>query len=246
MKEITSRTNPEVKLVTELHDAKGRKKHNMFIAEGLRICKTLVENGFKPLNVYATESQLGDAYSCAPRSACTRVDEHVMERMSAASTPSGLLCVFAIPAAPPIAAIKSGIVCARVADPGNVGTLIRSAAALNTDGVVLIESADAWNPKVVQASAGTIAKIAIIKCSWQELVSQASVPLCALVVHDGQALRDVPRESLLIIGSEAHGIPDAWLTDCAFKATLAMPGGTESLNAAIAGSIALYITRGEF
>jgi TrmH family RNA methyltransferase len=229
-------------MVRELHNAKGRSEHNLFIAEGLRICSSLLQSKLELKELYATPVMQSDAFTLVPRSRVTLVDEHVMEYMSAASTASGILGVFTLPKQSKASQLTSGLVLARIADPGNMGTLIRSAAAMGIRSVVVIEGADVWSPKVVQASAGTIGSVHIFCWSWQHLVEhRAALPLCALVARDGASADMLPSESLIVVGSEAHGIPDAWVNDCQSRVTLAMPGNTESLNAAVAGSIALYL-----
>lgn len=109
--------------------------------------------------------------------------------------------------------------------------------------VIIVQGCDPWSPKVIQASAGTIALVSIIQCSWEELIAKkGSTKLCALVVKDGYKPEDLDlKKSLLVVGNEAQGLPEAWIGQCEQKMTIPMPGNTESLNAAVAGSIALYL-----
>jgi TrmH family RNA methyltransferase len=124
-----------------------------------------------------------------------------------------------------------------------MGTLIRTAAALGKKTVIVAEGTDPWNIKVVQASAGTIGLVNIHSLSWRELLKKkGGRPLAALVVKDGIHPKKIDlSHALLVIGNEAHGLPTAWLRDCEYKITLPMPGNIESLNAAVAGSIAMYL-----
>lgn len=240
---ITSVANEEVKHVVSLHLPKNRQQHQQFIAEGIRICTTLIDSGTKLVTLYATEKALPLIKNIMATSII--VSDHVMEKMSAASSPSGVLGVFAIPKSPATKELQAGLVLARIGDPGNMGTLIRSAAAMNVKTVVIIEGADPYNPKVVQSTAGTIGLVHVFQLSWDELVTAAhaqKLSLCALVVSGGKKPIDVSiAKSLLVVGSEAHGIPDEWLATCNETLTLPMPGTVESLNAAVAGSIALYL-----
>ena len=114
---------------------------------------------------------------------------------------------------------------------------------MNKKTVIVIEGVDPWNPKVVQASAGTIGLVTIFQLSWQQLLKNKKThKLCALVISNGKKSEDIDfKNMLLIVGSEAHGIPPAWIDQCEEKLTLPMPGRLESLNAAVAGSIALYL-----
>ena len=242
MKEISSRTSDSVKTIVSLHSPKGRQQHEQFIAQGLRVIQTLLAGGYQLVQLYATYEQLVVAHGLCPASKITKVSPPVMDKISSATNPSGLLAVFAIPAAPSPRTLNSGIVLAQVQDPGNVGALIRTAAAMKVHSVVLVESVDPFNPKVVQASAGTIAQVALFRMSWTELMNaKRDMRVCALVVQGGTPLESLKaHKSLLVVGNEAHGLPAEWIAKCDEQITLSMPGNVESLNAAIAGSIALY------
>ncbi len=244
MKQIVSRHNPEIKAVCELHHRKGRKQKQLFIAEGLRIIQTFLEHHHPLVSLYACQEQVSLAKTLVQENYITRVTEEIMSKMSTATSPSGLLAVFSIPSSPTWDQLTSGIILAQIADPGNMGTLIRTAAAMNFKTVVVVDGCDPWSPKVVQASAGTIAGIHIFSCSWQELIQhkKSDIPLCALVVSGGKPLQDIiGKQALLIVGNEAQGMPSAWIAQCDERVTIPMPGNTESLNAAVAGSIALYL-----
>lgn len=243
IKTITSKTNEEIKLVCALHDRKGRQEQNRFMAEGLRTVSTLVKNGMKVVQLYTTQELLNEAQRLVNESMITLVADTVMQKMSAASTASGFLAVFEIPAQPNFSQLSSGIVLANITDPGNMGTLIRTASALNLKTVIIVDGADVWSPKVVQATAGTLAFMNIFTPSWQTLVKwKKDTKLCALVVKGGKAPSQLNFEnSLLVVGNEATGIAQEWLRDCDEYMTIPMPGKTESLNAAIAGSIGLYL-----
>ncbi len=249
MKTITSRTNPEINKIANLKLTLERKKQQLFIAEGIRICKTLidngVDNGVKLDTLYATEPLLSQAYTLTSSENIVLVNQSVMEKISTQKTPSGLLAVFQIPKAPEPDTLTSGLVLANISDPGNMGTLIRSAVAVGVGSLVVVEGVDPFHPKVIQASAGTIGSVHIFQWSWEKLLSHKKDKiLYALTVSNGKPISTIvdPNKALLVIGNEAHGIPENWLENCENRITIPMPGGTESLNAAVAGSIALYLT----
>ncbi len=243
MKTITSLTNPDIKYLTSLHTAKGRAQHNQFIAEGIRICQTLIDGSIKLARLYTTHEMLTQAQQMASDDRITTVSVKIMEKISPSVSPSGIMGVFTIPKPLDLADLGSGLVLAQISDPGNMGALIRSAAALGARSVVVVEGADIWNPKVVQASAGTLGNVKIFRPSWQELLdAKGNLKLHALVVEGGASPEAVnKRDCLLVVGNEAHGINPAWLAQCDQEITLSMPGKIESLNAAVAGSIALYM-----
>ncbi|MEX0849016.1 MAG: RNA methyltransferase [Candidatus Dependentiae bacterium] len=241
MKTITSRQNPEIKLVDNLKKAKNRKEQNKFIAEGARTVQTLLDL-YEPVQLYLTQKTFDNNHFDIARELISIVSDEVMQKISTSKTPSGLLCVFKIPKNP-TTQLTPGLVLANITNPGNMGTLIRTAAAMNIKTVVVIDGTDVWSPKVIQSTAGTLAFVNIFVLSWHELLQQKKdLKLCALVVKDGQSPEKLDlHNSLIVVGNEADGIPSTWIDMCEQKCTLAMPGNTESLNAAIAGSIVLYL-----
>lgn len=243
MKIIESRHNPEVKGIVALHDRKNRSLRKLYIAQGLRTCTALIQSGQTLKNLYVTYRMLDQARDLVGEKNVTVVNDDVMEKISTTESPSGMLGVFALPEQSTTPTISSGVVLARITDPGNMGTLIRSCAAMGHKTVIVIDGTDAWSPKVVQSSAGALGMVNVISLSWPELLAaKQNTPLCALVVSGGKKPTEINLASmLLVVGNEAHGIPAEWIADCDTTLTLAMPGNAESLNAAIAGSIALYL-----
>lgn len=242
LKMITSLTNEAVKQVVRLHEAAERKEKKLFIVEGMRAVSTVLQGGLKLHTLYCTSTMSEQAQALVAGKKIVVVSTAAMKKMSAATTPSGILALFSIPKSLPSDALTPGLVLAQISDPGNMGTLIRTAAACGVRSVVVIEGADPWSPKVVQASAGTIALVNIFQFDWEELIeARKSYKLYALVVSGGKPLSSAdPKKALIIVGNEARGLPTEWLKECDEHLTLPMPGKTESLNAAIAGSIALY------
>ncbi len=244
---ITSVQNSLVKRVTSLHHAKYRAEFGEFIAEGARIVQTILDSRIQLINLFLTDpKQICQLAATIPNDKIIIVAENVMEKISTASTPSGILAVFKIPPQPSFEQFGEGIVLADVADPGNMGTLIRTAAAMDRKTIVIVGGTDPWSPKVVQASAGTIGAVNLYQLDWHKVLKQKKergLHLIALVIAGGKTAQQLSFEkSLLVVGSEARGIPDQWISTCDELMTLEMPGNIESLNAAVAGSIALYLS----
>lgn len=243
MKLITSLQNSDVKRVVELKDRKGREQHKMFVAEGWRTIQTCLESPCECVQLMVSQK----AYEQLPEEVLKKVTPvvvsfEVMKKISSNTMPSGFLGVFAMPKSRALAHLKPGIVLHNVGDPGNMGTLLRTAVALDAC-CVIIDGCDRWNPKVVQASAGLIAHADCIETTWERLLMhKKDLKLCALVVEGGSAPKDAALENcLLVVGSEAHGLPEEIVKACDSTMTLPMDGPAESLNAAVAGSIALYL-----
>lgn len=242
---IVSMTNERIKLVAKLVDGKERAVHGLFVAQGHRICMTLMQSGVTLDRLYLTEKAYEQAdASMRQNNKITIVSERVMEKMHLAVSPSGVVGVFKIPVQPDLNEMSSGVVLDGISDPGNMGTLIRASVAMNRTNMVVIGGVDPWNPKVVQASAGYIGFVKFFRCDWPTLLSikkQQKLRLIALVAAGGRTPGQVSfKNSLLVVGNEAHGIDKQWVASCDERLTLPMPGNTESLNAAIAGAIALY------
>ena len=240
---ITSLTNPLIKRVVQLHSSKYRHQYQEFIAEGFRTISTLITAKSELRFLFITEDFLYDAQQITDDKNIIIVSEAVLKKISIAQNPSGFVAIFAIPSQPALHTLNSGLVLAQVSDPGNMGTLIRSAVAMQKNTIICVETVDPWNPKVVQASAGTIGQAFIFCFTWQDVIlNKNNLNLYALVAHEGKSPATVNlKNALLVVGNEGAGIPAAWIAQCDEKLTLPMPGNCESLNAAVAGSIALYL-----
>lgn len=239
---IESATNPDVKLATSLALRKNREKHGLFVAEGLRTITTIIQQGWQPTMLFVTAEHIAtvEGLEIDPR-VIRFVPESIMNKISHTQSPSGIVALLRIPPSPDIKNMGDGIVLADIRDPGNMGTLIRSCVAFGKKTIVIVDGADVWSPKVIQACAGTIVYATIFTLSWQELVEQSPVPLHALVVSQGTPLSNAKTLSgLLVIGNEAHGLSEAQIATCTDSVTIEMRAGVESLNAAVAGSIAMY------
>lgn len=236
-------TAQTIKDIRALHTPKGRKETGLFLAEGIRTILSFIEAGHKPVNVYIADKKPYLVSQIPSHIPFERISKSEMERISASTTPSGILALFKIPAKPPLTTLSSGLVLAQISDPGNMGTLIRSAAAFGYTSIIVIEGCDPYAPKVVQSTAGCLATVKLFQWSWEETFqNKKDLSLCALVARGGKSPEELDlKHSLLVIGNEAHGIPEAWVEDCDTQLTLPMTGNAESLNAAVAGSIALFI-----
>ncbi len=237
---LESPDNPLVKELLRLHDPRGRREAGRLVVEGRRAIDGCLAAGWHPVVLLVRQGE--DIPPTWPE--VRAMSPRVAARLSQASTPSGYLAAFALPDPGPVDPAAGGVVLADVADPGNTGTLIRTAAALGLRQVVCLGGADPWSSKVVQSTAGALPLVRV----WTPPIAEGltglagGAPRTALVVHGGSHPRSLaPGPRWVVVGGEARGIPDAWLAQCDERLTLPMPGGTESLNAAVAGSIAAYL-----
>ena len=138
------------------------------------------------------------------------------------------------------------LVLAGLQDPGNLGTILRSAEAFGACGVLSLPgTASAWNPKAVRASAGSVFRVPLLAVSTQECFArlrESGVTVLTTTAGRGQPadLMDLRRPVALLIGNEGNGVPEAIATEADGELTIPCPGPVESLNAAVAASVLLY------
>jgi RNA methyltransferase, TrmH family len=138
------------------------------------------------------------------------------------------------------------LVCAGIQDPGNLGTMVRSAEAFGASGMVTLPgTVSLWNAKTLRASAGSAFRLPVISASLDEMVAclhQRGIPLLAATVGDGTPITslDLRSAAAILIGNEGSGLPQDLIAHCDQRITIPCPGPVESLNAAIAASVLLY------
>ena len=247
---ITSTANPHVKHIRSLvRFRKERTRERLFIAEGVRLVAEILDHLSPHTLLYVPEQlqttargrimhdQIQHEAFAYPTTA------QILAELSDVETPQGVIA--AVPQLKLTPQHRSLVlILDGVQDPGNVGTLLRSALASGVDQVIALHgSADVWSPKVVRAGMGAHLRMPLladvtwadIKADLHELAWYAAVQ-SALLNYD-QA--DWRKPTAIIIGNEANGVSDAVLHDCQ-PITIPMLGHVESLNAAIAGSVMLF------
>lgn len=241
---INAPTNPLIKDLVRLHRSAQRRRAGRFLAEGRRIIDGFLVAGLEPVHLLIESGlPVPDHW---PRQLVRDVSDRVSARLSQAQTASGYIAVFPIPDPPSLVAREGGVVLHGIADPGNAGTIVRTAAAFGWRQTVWIDSCDPWAAKTVQASAGALAAVSVLRQEGDGALDElaAGAPLCALVAREGvepAALAAHPR--WLLVGNEAHGLPESLSARCQERVTLPMSEAVESLNAASAAAIACYSLR---
>ena len=136
------------------------------------------------------------------------------------------------------------VIAAGLQDPGNLGTLVRSAEAFGATGMILLPgTVSLWNGKTLRASSGSAFRLPVIAMAAEEAFAALrahGVRLLAAVARDGEAEADLRGPSALLLGNEAAGLPGEWIAAADARVTIPCPGPVESLNAAVAGSVLLY------
>ncbi len=253
---ITSRENNTIKYVCKLSaNAAFRQSEQSFLAEGLKLCMALCET-LSCNMVFYTQKAIEKTPALANFDGVHYlIEEHVAEKLADARTHQGVFAVFAQPMPAENLLRKGGRYLALecVQDPGNVGTLLRSAAAFGFDAVLLSKGcASPFAPKTLRASMGAVAQIPVVEnTDFAQVLPKLQaegVQTLAAALYQSVPLNELPQHQpdgvCIVIGSEGQGLTDATIALCDAAVRIPMTQKAESLNAGIAGSVLLWHFRG--
>lgn len=171
----------------------------------------------------------------------TVVEPHVLKQLSALTTPNRAMALLDIPPITSPAPLTGTVALAleSIQDPGNLGTIIRIADWFGINRIYCSpDCVDTYNPKTIQATMGSIARVQVIESDIIPLLQQTSVPGYAATLHGRNIVEFDPiREGLLLIGNESRGLSPEVVDRCTHHITIPRLGGAESLNAAVAAGI---------
>ena len=237
-------TKNTIKQVASLRQLKFRKELGLFVVEGRKMVEELLHSRFETAGLYATVAFLADNPSFAKAEIASKVQ---MQQMSGQDTAPGILAVVRIPEQGDVK-ISSRFVLALdgITNPGNMGTLIRTAEWFGISDVVFsMDCVELWNPKTVQATMGSLFRVKVWKTDLaaylQKAKSEGKAIYGALLEGENLFQLKAKPEGVIVIGNESHGIRPEVLPCITHPVTIPRGGGsaTESLNAAVAGAIIL-------
>jgi len=246
---ITSNQNSKIKLVRALLGrAKERREENAFVVEGVRLVEEAVNSNWEFLFVLHDETLSERGKSQVEILTSRRVDvemvsESLMKSLSETENPQGILAVLSLTQLPLNNNLNLILIPDQIRDPGNLGTLLRTAAAAGVQAVLLPpETTDAFAPKVVRSGMGAHFRLPIHSMTWDEIQAQTKELQIYLADMSGQSYWEVDlRQPLaLIVGGEAEGASDEARRLATQKISIRMAGNVESLNAAVAGSVLMF------
>lgn len=251
MQYISSAQNSKIKLLRKLLSSrKARRERGLFVVEGIKALESMLqEQSCCPLRqVFYGETLDAPALLERCRDAeLYELPDHLLERVGDVCSSQGILSVFAIPEMLSCSDLAAGawLLCDGIADPGNLGTLIRSAVGAGFQGVLLFgDTVDPYNPKTVRASMGTLGLIAVHRVDDADVqrFMASGADLLAAKMDGQETLFDAafPVTTIVAVGSEGQGLSE---TICSLaNRSLAIPlaEGCESLNAAVAGSMMMF------
>lgn len=255
---ITSARNRRVVEARKLDQRKHRERQCRFLVEGLQILHMALDAGARALEVYYCESLFVGTEAVTLLNRCREagaemiaVSENVLETLSRRDTPQGLVATFGMLdvsfEALQLAGNELIVVLDRLQDPGNVGTLVRTADAVGAKGIVLIEPcADPYDRKALRATMGSLFNVPLIRTSdvplaFSHLRNQGLRPVAA-DARSGKAWgRGLWKGGVaLVLGNEARGLSEDVRAQVTDRALLPIAGRAESLNVAVAGGVLMY------
>ncbi len=244
MDSLTSLKNPKVLAWRSLKERKGRKETGCFLVEGRKMVEEALSSAFSVETLLVSESHGAD-FSLPEDVPAYLLPDHVFAALCDTKTPQGIAAVVRMRAAPVTGSCLLAL--DDVQDPGNVGTILRTADAAGFDGVLLSDKcADVFSPKVLRATMGSIFRMPVeITDQLPQALGQLRAQGWSILSSqlDGTPFfhRDpVGEKFCLIIGNEGNGISPAVQAEATHRLRLPMRGGAESLNAAIAAGIMMY------
>jgi RNA methyltransferase, TrmH family len=250
---ISSRTNARVKQLRAAFAGQVRLSSGLAAIEGEHLVEEAVRSGVELKTVFVSEGR--GVPQVVPRGVeVVRLKEDVFRSAVETQAPQGIAALFS----PPVFELSEVLgrdgtaalilVAAGLQDPGNLGTLVRSAEAFGATGVLTTPgTVSAWNQKALRASVGSVFRVPVVavEASEMEGLKERGVRLIAAVGAEGVDVRtahemDLTGACALMIGNEGAGLAAEWMAMCDARVTIPCPGPVESLNAAVAGSLLLY------
>ena len=231
-------SNNHQKLITSLSQKKYRQKHQLFIAEGVKVVRELLESSFELEIIFSTESEFS-SLDCF-----IQVSDQELKKISSLKTPNKVLALFKIHSQKRIN--SSGLIVAldTINDPGNLGTIIRLCDWFGVEQLVCSQdTVDCYNSKVVQATMGSLARVSITYLNLSEYLQTVSIPIF-IADMDGVNIHKskLPASAILVMGNEANGVSDRLKQLISNKISIPRYGNSnqvESLNVATATAILL-------
>lgn len=241
-------TNSQIKHILSLKQKKFRTEHQQFVVEGVKVVKELLASPYKVDAVYGVGDFINEIASSAENGlAMTVITEQQLQKISNLETPNSVLAVASIPQSIfSFQQVKNKLALAldTIKDPGNLGTIIRTAAWFGIDTIICSpNTTDAWSPKAVQATMGALFRTNVVYADLKKVLEEynsAAIPVYATTLDGTDIYKaTISPNGLIVIGSESHGVSTELLALINNK--LLIPsfssGAAESLNAAVAAGV---------
>ena len=230
----------QIKLITSLQQKKFRQTHKLFIAEGAKVIQEFLQSNFVLEHLFVTET----IFTEVDNSQITTISESDLKKITCLATPNNCLALFKIPDQKKT--VNSGLIVALddIRDPGNLGTIIRLCDWFGVSQIICSEqTVDVYNPKVIQATMGSISRVSVSYLNLENYIKEANSPVYGTFMDGKNVYNEVlPENAILILGNEANGISNQLEQVVSNKIAIPRFGNmqqTESLNVATATAIFL-------
>jgi TrmH family RNA methyltransferase len=247
MEHVTSRDNPLVKRLRKLaQEPGGYRKQGEVWLEGDHLCRAAQLRGLTPLQAVLSETASADARLNELAAGAQRVvvlPDALFALVSALESPAAIGWLLALPQAAALVPDVPTVVLDRLQDAGNVGSILRSAAALGVQQVLALKGTVAlWSPKVLRAGMGAHFALSLVEGLVLADLDTVGVPLVATSSHADASLPSaaLPRPCAWVFGHEGQGVSPELQARCTLSVRIPQPGGEESLNVAVAAAICFY------
>jgi len=237
----------QLKHLSKLSQKKYRSIEKKVIIEGERLIRQIVDYGYPLESLFISPDRINDdslSYYSSLKIPIYEIDNFALSRITDTQTPQGVAALLSIPEHELILRDDFFILYLdEISDAGNLGTIIRTASAAGLDAVLVSPgSCEIFNPKVVRSSMGAVFKFPVLEKDTQFLKDSGAQIICALLKDSSNifSLQKISKATILVIGSEAHGIREEIISMADQKVKIPMSGEMESLNASVAASIAMF------
>lgn len=250
IKRIESSKNPKIKQWKKLQTKKGREKSGLYIIEGEHLIEEALQSNIKIVDLIMSEQFVMPTNWETKDIEVTIVPKELLNEICNTETPQGIAAICEKNMSTKTDIYKKLLLIDAVQDPGNLGTMIRTADAAGIDAIIIGNgSVDIYNPKVIRATQGSIFHIPIIKGDlheWMQTLKNQEIPIYGTSLQNGIDYKQIkPKEKFaLLVGNEGSGVDKTLLTETTQNLYIPIYGKSESLNVAIATGILLYYLRG--
>ncbi len=238
-------TKNQIRFVKSLQQKKYRNEYGLFVVEGRKSVEEVLQSSLTVQKIYVSKlEEVPEGLS-----EFVEISSTEMKRLSGLKTAPGILAVVQIPSFSWDNSTKGiTLLLDDISDPGNLGTIIRSADWFGVERIICSpNTVDLWNPKVVQATMGSLFHVPIFTLNLEEVLAvfeDKKVPSFAAVLN-GENLYDIsfPEDAAIIIGNESHGISQVLVDSASHAVTIPAFGRAESLNASVACAVILGVMK---
>lgn len=233
----------QISFIKSLHQKKYRKENGLFCIEGIKSIQEFINSNYELHSIYYNPSYFSSLPKFPANIKLFEVNNAELDKISTLQTPQGIFALVNIPKKqkldPKVLKNKFTLLLDDVQDPGNLGTIIRTADWFGIDHIICSEhTVEIYNPKTVQSTMGSLARMHIYYTDLAELISAAHLPVYGALL-EGKSIYKVDwgNEGLILLGNEGHGISEKLIKKITSAVTIPRIGQAESLNVAVSAAI---------